>query len=154
MILLVDQELRAANTNAVQYIHDHVKELDVVDGAGQAIVAKVAGTVVIRLVTAAARLSVVENTHTGVKETSDARLISIVGARICDFYDGTLLDLLRTEDTELNSDDRLDIRTRTNESSGHLFCSSGRVLSALAQLQVDNFSGQGLGHFKYVYEWG
>ena len=51
---LVDQKLRTANTDAVQDIHDHRKELDEIDWAGQTVMAKVTGTIVIRLFTAAA----------------------------------------------------------------------------------------------------
>jgi len=40
----------------------------------------------IRLAATAARLSIVEDAHSGVKETTDAGLIAVVGPRICDFH--------------------------------------------------------------------
>lgn len=59
------------------------------------------------LTATATRLSVVQYTHAGIKETADAGLITIIGARICDFNDGATLNLFGTEYTELNTDDRL-----------------------------------------------
>ena len=63
----------------------------------------------IRLAATPAGLSIVQNTHTGIKETSNAGLISIVGSCICDFDPGPSLNLLGTEDPELNANDRLNI---------------------------------------------
>jgi hypothetical protein len=43
------------------------QELDVIDGAGEAEVAEMAGTLVIRLPTASALLAIVKNTHAGIE---------------------------------------------------------------------------------------
>jgi hypothetical protein len=83
--LLVDQELGAANTYAVQYVHDHRKELDEIHGSRELIMTKVARAVMVRLTTAAARLAIVENTHARIKEAADTGLVAVIGACICDF---------------------------------------------------------------------
>jgi hypothetical protein len=120
MELLVNQKFRATNAYAVKNIHDIRKELDEVYGAGQTEVAEMTRATVIRLATAAARLAIVEHTHTGVKETANARLISIIGSGVRNLYDGALLNLIWTENPELDTDHGLDIRIWTMNSCGHL----------------------------------
>ena len=63
----------------------------------------------IRLAATPAGLSIVQNTHTGIKETSNAGLISIVGSRVCDFYHRTTLNLFWAENAKLNSYDWFNI---------------------------------------------
>ena len=65
--VLVHEELRAPNADTRQDVLNKGQELDVVDGASEAEVAKVAGTLVIRLPTASALFSIVKNAHAGVK---------------------------------------------------------------------------------------
>jgi len=72
-------------------------------------VAEVTGAVVIRLATAAAGLAIVQNTHARIEQAPDAGLIAIVGPGIRDLDDRALLDLIGTEDTELNANNGLDI---------------------------------------------
>ena len=57
--LLIDEQLAAADTYAVEDIDNVGEELDEVDGTGQTKVAEVAGAVVVRLTTAATGFSVV-----------------------------------------------------------------------------------------------
>ncbi len=54
----VDQQLAALDTDASQDLQDHLVKLDVIDGAGQLVVAEVAGAAVIREATRAAELAV------------------------------------------------------------------------------------------------
>jgi hypothetical protein len=65
--ILVYEELGAPNTHTRQDILHEGQELDVVDGAGEAKVAEMAGTLVIRLPTASALLAIVKHTHAGIK---------------------------------------------------------------------------------------
>ena len=81
---------------------------------------KVAGTAVICLSTAAARLTIVQDAHARIKEAANAGLVAIVGSRVCDFNDRALLNLIRAEDPELDTNHRLDIRIWTVNSCGHL----------------------------------
>jgi beta-phosphoglucomutase-like phosphatase (HAD superfamily) len=75
---------------------------------------------VIRLTAAATRLAVVEHTHTGVKETANAGLISVIGSGVRNLYNGALLNLIWTENPELDTDHGLDIRIWTMNSCWHL----------------------------------
>jgi hypothetical protein len=75
---------------------------------------------VIGLTAAAACLAIVEYTHTGVKETANAGLITIIGSCVRNLYDGALLNLIWTENPELDTDHWLDIRIWTMNSRWHL----------------------------------
>jgi hypothetical protein len=72
------------------------------------------------LPTAAAGLAIVQDAHTRIKEAANARLVAIVGPRVCDFNNGALLNLIRAEDPELDTNHWLDIRIWTVNSCGHL----------------------------------
>jgi lipoprotein signal peptidase len=72
--------------------------------------AEVTRAVVIALATAAARFSIIENTHTRIKETIDSRLGTIIGSAICNFNDRTLLNFIRTKDPKLNPYNGLNFR--------------------------------------------
>jgi hypothetical protein len=120
MELLVNQKLRAADTDAVQNIHDVREELDEVDGAGQLEMAKMPRAAVIRLAAATACFAIVEDTHAGIKEAADARLTPIICSRIGNLHHGTLLDFLRPKDAELDPHHRLDIRIWAMNSGRHL----------------------------------
>jgi hypothetical protein len=75
----------------------------------------------VRLRTTAARLSIVKDTHTGIKEASNTGLIPIIGSSIRDFDDRTFFNLIGTEDPELDTHHGLDIRIWTMNTCGHLF---------------------------------
>jgi hypothetical protein len=119
--LLINQQLGAADADAVEHIENVGKELNEIDRACKLVMAEMTRATMICLCTAAARLTIVQHTHTRIKETSNARLISIVCATICDFYDGTSLNLFRTENPELDTHHGLDIRIWTMHTSGHFF---------------------------------
>jgi hypothetical protein len=57
--LLVDEKLRATDTNTGQHVLDEGEDLDVIHGAGEAEMAEVAGAFVICLATAAALPAIV-----------------------------------------------------------------------------------------------
>jgi hypothetical protein len=107
--VLVNQQLAAAHTRALQDINDFREELDGIDGASQLEMAEMSRTRMIRLATGPAGLPIVKNTHTGIKETPNARLISIIGPRICNFHHRTTLNLFWAENAKLDSNDRLNI---------------------------------------------
>jgi hypothetical protein len=85
--VLVYEELGAPNTDTGQDVLYEGQELDVIDGAGEAEVAEMAGTLVIRLPTASALLAIVKNTHAGVKQAPDFRLGALICAGVRDLYD-------------------------------------------------------------------
>jgi hypothetical protein len=119
MELLVYKKFTATNTNTFKSIKNHWKELDEINGASEAKVAKMAGTAVIRLTTASTRLSIIKNTHSRVKESCNPWLISIVSSCICDFYNRASFDFFRAEDSKLYTHDWLNIGIRPNNSWGH-----------------------------------
>ncbi len=85
--VLVHEEFGAPNTDTGQDVLHEGQELDVIDGAGEAKVAKMAGTLVIRLPTASALLAIVKNTHAGVKQAPDFWLGALICAGVRDLYD-------------------------------------------------------------------
>jgi hypothetical protein len=64
---LVNEKFATAHTDAIEDIQNLRKELDEIDGAGEFEMAEMAGAGMIRLATAAAGLSIVQNAHSGVK---------------------------------------------------------------------------------------
>jgi hypothetical protein len=139
--LLVDQELGAAHTDTIQNVKHVGEELNEIDWAGELVVAEMAGAPVIGLPAATASFAIIENAHAGVEEASDARLVAIVGPGIRDLHYGALLDLIRAENPELDTDHGLDIRIWTMNSARHsLYCLCEAFLSG----QRGQFSmGQG-----------
>ncbi len=119
--LLVDEELRAADTDTVENIENILEELDEIDRAREFVVTEMTRAAVICLSTTAACLPIVENTHARVKETSNTGLISIVGSTVRDLHDRTVFNLFRAENPELDTHHGLDIRIWTVHTSGHLF---------------------------------
>jgi hypothetical protein len=97
-----------------------LEELDEVYGARKTEMTEMAGASMICLPTAPTRLPIVEDAHARVKETTNTRLVAVVCARICHFYDGPLFNLIRTENPELDTDHGLDIRIWTMKSGWHL----------------------------------
>jgi hypothetical protein len=114
--LFVNEQLATANADTVEHIENIGEELEEVDGPRELEVAKVARTAVIGLPTAAARLTIIQNTHTRVKEASNARLISIICACIGDLHHGATLNLIWTENPELDTHHGLNIRIWPNKS--------------------------------------
>ena len=87
MILLVDEQFTTANADTTQDIKNRGVELVEIDGAGETVVAKVAGASVVGLAAGAACLSIIQNAHAGVKETSDFRFIALIRILRSDFDD-------------------------------------------------------------------
>jgi hypothetical protein len=81
---------------------------------------EMAGAPMICLPTAPTCLTIIENTHTRIEQAANTRLVAVVCARICHFYDGSLFNLIRTENPELDTDHGLDIRIWTMKSGWHL----------------------------------
>jgi hypothetical protein len=71
--------------------------------------AKVPGTPMIGLATGQALLAVVQNPHASVKQPPRLRLGSLIGGLTGDLYHRTLFNLRGAEDTELDTDHRLDV---------------------------------------------
>jgi len=87
VILLVDEQLAAANADATQDIENCRVELVEIDGAGETVVTEVAGASVVGLAAGAACLAIVQNTHAGVEETADFGFIALIGILRSDFDD-------------------------------------------------------------------
>ena len=119
MILLVDEQFTTANADTTQDIENRRVELVEIDGAGEFEMAEMAGAGMIRLATAAARLSIVQDAHSGVKETPDTGLIPIIGSCVCHFHDGAPLNLFGAENSELNTNNWFNIGSRSIQSCGH-----------------------------------
>ena len=78
MILLVDEQFTTADTDTTQDIENRGVELVEIDGAGETVVAEVAGASMVGLAAVAACLSIIENAHAGVKEAADFRFIALI----------------------------------------------------------------------------
>jgi hypothetical protein len=70
---------------------------------------EMAGAVMIGLAAGTADFSIVQDTHTRIKETSDLGFVSFIRGVRGNFYHRAPLDLLRRKDAELNTHDRFDI---------------------------------------------
>jgi hypothetical protein len=114
MKLRVNEELTATNTDTTQNIQNEREELNIIDRARKTEMAEVTGALMVCLTTAAASLSIVQNTHSRIKEATNSGLIAIICSCICNFNYGTSFNLIRTEDSKLNSDDWLNIGARSN----------------------------------------
>ena len=78
MILLVDEQFTTANADTTQDIENCGVELVEIDRAGKTVVTEVTGASVVGLAAGAARLSIVQNAHAGVKETADFGFIALI----------------------------------------------------------------------------
>jgi len=87
VILLIDEQFTTANADTTQDIENGGVELVEINGAGETVVAEVAGTSVVGLAAGTACLSIVQNTHAGVKETADFGFISLICVLRGDFDD-------------------------------------------------------------------
>jgi len=81
---------------------------------------EMAGAVMICLTTTPTGLTIIQNTHTRIKEAPNARLSSIIRSRIGNLYHGPLLNLFRAKDAKLDANYWLDIRIRAMNSGWHL----------------------------------
>jgi hypothetical protein len=109
-----DEELRALDTYTAEDLQDHLVELDLVDRAGELVVAKVARARVVILSTGMTEFAVLEDTHSGICEPSDFALLGTVGRH---FNHCAASNLLRAEHPELDAHNGL--RVRTVWKSGH-----------------------------------
>jgi hypothetical protein len=96
-------------------------ELNEIDGACEAKVAKMPRTSVICLATGAADLSVLQNTHSGIKKAPNLGLIALKGGLCHNFHNRSLFNLIGRFDTELDANHRLYIGCGLIESRWHLF---------------------------------
>ncbi len=101
---LVNQELPTLETHAFQNLHDELEELGVVDGPSKLVMTEVSWTIVVVLATSPAHFAILQYAHARVKETTELPLRCGRGG---DLADRATNDLLRTEDTELDADNRL-----------------------------------------------
>jgi hypothetical protein len=78
-----------------------------------------AGAAMIRLTTGTACLTIVQNTHTRIKEPPNLGLISIICVLTGDFNHRASHDFLWAEDTKLDSNDIFRIRSGLIETRWH-----------------------------------
>jgi hypothetical protein len=76
--ILINSKFGAANANALENIHDHGVKLNIIDRTSKTIMPEVTRAVMICLTTRAACLSILQDTHTWVKESSDFGLRSFI----------------------------------------------------------------------------
>ena len=107
-IVLIYAELRAPDAYTRQDVQNEGEELDVVDGARKAEVSKMPRALVIRLTATPTLLSIIDHSHSWVKESSDLWLVTLVGARIRNLDYRALFNLIRTEYAKLNANNWFD----------------------------------------------
>jgi hypothetical protein len=108
-VLLVDAKLRAPDTYTRKDIQDEGQKLDIIYGTCKTEVTKVSRTLVIRLTATSALLSVINDSHSWVKEATYLRLVTLVCSSIRDLYHRALFNLIGTEYTQLNANNWFDI---------------------------------------------
>ena len=106
--LLADEELRALDTDTAEDLEDHLVELDLVDRAGEFVVAEVAGAGMIVLAAGVAELAVLQYAHSGIGETADFALLGAVRRH---FHHRAASDLLGAEHPELDAHDGFRVGT-------------------------------------------
>ena len=84
--LLIDKQFAALEANTTENLHQEFEELGIVHGSREHEMSKVTWATVIVLTARAADLTVLQNTHTGVKETVE---LPLGGRRIRNFAYGT-----------------------------------------------------------------
>ena len=95
-------------------------ELPEIDGPRESEMTKMPRTGVVRLAARTTDLTVLQDAHTGIKETPDLGLIALEGRLRYHFHDRSLLDLLGRHNTELDADYCLHIRGSLIKSRWHL----------------------------------
>ena len=118
-MLLVNAKFGAANANTLENVHDHCVKLNIINRTSQTIMSKVTGATMIGLTTRATHLSIIKNTHAWVKQSSDFWFISFVCRLRRNFHHGTALNFIRRENTELDANDGLNIRSSLMETGWH-----------------------------------
>jgi hypothetical protein len=116
---LVDEQFATAHTDAIQHVQNLREELDEIHRAGEFEMAEMARAGMIRLATTTTGLSVVQNAHSRVKQAANTGFIAVVRSCVCHFHDGAPLNLFRTENSELNTNNWLNIGSRSVQSCGH-----------------------------------
>jgi len=71
---------------------------------------KMARAVVIRLTTRATLLSVIQDTHSRVKEATNLGFVALIRSIGCNFYDRATLNLIGAENAELDPKNGLNFR--------------------------------------------
>jgi len=137
MQLLINAELGTTDTDAFENVHNHSMELDVIDGAGQTVMAKVTGATMIGLTTRTTHLSIVQYAHARIKQAPNLGLRSFIGSLRGNLHDGTTFNLLRGKDAELDAHDGLDIRRMLIETGWHSVLEGEVVVYALDSVRVN-----------------
>jgi hypothetical protein len=91
-------------------------KLNEIHGSREAKVAKMPRTSVICLATRTTDFSVLQNTHSGIKEAPNLGLIALKGGLCRNFHNRSLLNLIGRFDAELDANHRLYIRSGLIES--------------------------------------
>jgi hypothetical protein len=139
--LLVNEKLRAGNANATQHVQDHWKKLDIVDRAAKSIVTKVTRAVIIRLSTRTALLTILENTHSRVEETSNLGLITFICVIGCNFYNRSPLNLIWRENAKLDTHDWLNFR-RGRHLCGYVCSFLSREITSIFEAAIYSHLGR------------
>jgi hypothetical protein len=80
---------------------------------------KVTGAAMIGLTTGATYFTIIKYTHARIKQTSNLWLISLMRLLRRDLHHRAAFNLLRREDTELDANNGLDIRSSLIETGWH-----------------------------------
>jgi hypothetical protein len=107
-VILIYAELRAPDAYAGQDVQNEGEELDVVDGARKTKMAEMSRALVIRLTTTPTLLSIINHSHSWVKEAPNLWLVALVGSCVGDLHHRALFNLIWTEHAELNANDWFD----------------------------------------------
>lgn len=98
--ILVNKELAALDTDTSQDLEDDLVELDVVNRAGESVVAEVTRALVIVQTTGATQLAILQYAHTWVREAANLAFLRIVSRYL---HDGSSFDLIGAEYAELDA---------------------------------------------------
>ena len=128
MEFFVNEKFRATDTDALEHVNDVRHELNIINGTSQTVMTEVTGATVIRLATRTTYFTIVQHTHTRVKEATDLRLIALMRDVGRDLHHRAPFNLLRREDTELNADDGLNVRSMLVKSVRHSVLSTETVV--------------------------
>jgi hypothetical protein len=102
-IILIYAELRAPDAYAGQDVQNEGEELDVIDGARKTKMAEMSRALVIRLTATPTLLSIINHSHSWVKEAPNLWLVALVGPRISNLDYRALFNLIGTEYAKLNA---------------------------------------------------
>lgn len=108
-VVLIYAELRAPDAYTRQDVQNEGEELDVVDGACKTEMAEMPRALVIRLTATPTLLSIINHSHSWVKESPNLWLVTLVGPCISNLDYRALFNLIRTEYTQLNANNWFDL---------------------------------------------